>query len=247
MTLALDLVGVALAGAGLFTGPLGKAATEFGGLGVQVLKGQVDKQKGTTPGGSDPTWEGVLEAFERSMAKIASTIADQEEQLQRNINDNANSMAKFRAEGYDLTNDDPTTPQEEAGPHPDLGPDAQAPGVDIKVDYDLTDGSIGTHMPGIVLKLGKAVDALNGAYVTRQLDRPAGLGGGSGTWVNTLILQLVESVKDLQWEVEQGATQLKLVINDLKEADGGTQKALDAHRKKFNKGSGYEPKWPVRS
>lgn len=226
--LTLKVIGWAAKGAGIFAGPGLKPATEIAGLGVEILTASTASSVGADAS-ADGTCESVLTALEQTMEQIADIILAEEETLQANLDANEENL-RNQVIGYDINAADA-----------DLGvSDAQAPGVDmIILQPNLIDGIIDAHLPSIAGQLGSAADSLWAGWGNTTFNRPAGIGLTFGPQYFGLLYPLHKSITDLKWEVEAGATSLRLAINDLEQADAASQAALDEHRRKVAEGSGY--------
>ncbi|MEV7693997.1 hypothetical protein AB0N73_11775 [Microbacterium sp. NPDC089189] len=196
----LEVAGWAVKGAKVFL-PGAGAVLEVGSLGIEILSGTPAGSSEEQISGADA--EAVIASFEDALAALNQSIADEESQLQTNLNDNLANIAADQS-SYDLSvpgvRNDPADPDDVIAYQPAL-------------IAEITK----TYLPTIAGELTAVSTAVLSASMSSVMrDASIGIGArGPGTEWARLRWLLHELLKNLSWDVTNGATNLDLVLQDL--------------------------------
>ncbi len=196
----LDVAGWAVKGAKAFL-PGAGAVLEVASIGIQILSGTPAGSREEQISGADA--EAVLTSFENALAALNQSIADEETQLQTNLSDNLANVAADRS-SYDLS-------------VPGVRNDPADPDDVIAYQPALISEITKTYLPTIAGELTAVSSAVLSASMSGVTRDPAiGIGarGPGDAWAQLRWL-LHELLKNLSWDVTQGATNLDLVLQDL--------------------------------
>ncbi len=221
----VDVVGWAAKGLKIFaTGGLA-TAFEVGGLGVEVVKATAPATTTTdkaTPGSFDEAMTQLRTAF----STLNTQIRDEERQLDDNLQTNLRNIRNDPT-SYDLTQP----------------PIHDGDGI-LLIQRALVEEIYRVHMPAVADELDRignlALQSRTSWAVTR--DASIGIGAtGPSSSVSEMNLLLYELVKELAWEVRNGARNLELAIADLDRQDAKVAEELAKIVERIEKGSSYTP------
>lgn len=235
LTIQFKVAGAVVAGVAAFASGGASAVLTGAGTGLTILTAlsEESQKNASKPPGKD--YNGLMEGFKTALEELDKAITNEEKGVRDNLSDN---LGKVRSDSgsYDLTD-----PLNGADDDSDLhSADSQAIIHNRSLVFEITD----TAMPGIADDLksarGHVVDSLSSTPFYR--DPSIGI-AENGCYPQWLDLQWVlwELLGDLDWEVRNGATTLKLAIEDMGQVDTDAKDALEKHAEKTKEGSGYTP------
>lgn len=233
----LQVVGYAASAAIIFAGSGGAAvpvSLSVAGLGLTILNDAVsdDQTDGSEPSSYD--YDGIWWAFKNNLAFLNLGIGIEEATLRGNLTDNL-SVIRGDQGSYDLS-------------RPSLldVDDASALGEDkaVVLEPPLVAEITDTYLPAVAKELRAAQDKVDTATDSGAFLRDADIGvseyGPNPEYEEARWL-LWELLGNLAWEVEVSAKHLDLAVEDIQNADGASQSALEKHTEQLGEDSSYVP------
>ncbi len=172
------------------------------------------------------SYERVLAVLVKMLDVLNNQIKAEEQKIRNNLLDNFGGITRHKT-SYDLTQ----------FPIP---PDSDV----IIVDRDLTRGIARTHMPLIADELDEIANLTFGCLPGRAVlrDDRIGIGErGPSDEAGKLQFLLYELLKDLAWEVRNGARNLELAVADILDGDESSAQELRQLADLITAGSPYDP------
>ncbi len=209
-------------GVELFTG--GSIPVKAASLGIQFLQSNVRDIPDVVKGFE--TYERGVTSLVEMLDVLNSQIRSEEQVVKDNLLNNLDGIARHKT-SYDLTQ----------FPIP---PDSDV----IIVNRDLTHGIARTHMPLIADELDAIATLTFGGLPGQALlrDDRIGIGErGPSSEAGRLQYLLYELLKDLAWEVRNGARNLELAVADILDHDESAARELRELEKVIEAGSPYDP------
>jgi hypothetical protein len=225
---ALKVAGFAVKGASLFAaagGPAASAAVGATGLAIEIL---ADTTTGTPLRPDVDSYKNIMTGLKKALDALSDQIETEERLLSDNMIENMQWMDSKKS-AYDLT-----------------VPDISADGSDDIIVWkrELVDEITRTQLPGIAESLTAAshdtFQCLTGNAVTRDDSIGMGQVGPSKSiadisWVHFSLL------KDLAFEVSNGAKLLQLTLNEFEYHENANASELAQVESELDRGSGYKP------
>ena len=224
----LQVAGYAVEGASIFATGGAEVALKGAGLGLKVLTESTTKkgEKATAPSGD---YNSLMEGLSKALTELSDAIRAEETALRDNLVLNA---GKVRADqsSYDLKR--PALL--------DISDDAQA--EIIVISRPLVDEITRTYLPFTARELESAKDQAYQATYQAYRDGSIGLAAnGFSAEFSDLQWTLIDLIRDLAWEVANGAKTLDLAIQDIGRADHSAEDELEKHHREVQAGSGATP------
>lgn len=227
-TVLLTVAGYAGKGFNIFATGGMKKAVEVGNLALEVLKGATtgEKKESKASGGD---YASTMDGFVQALEDLNSAITAEETAVQDNMTTN---LANVRADqtSYDLQPPPPLTAEEEI----------------IVITPSLVDEIVDVYLPAVATELGTAASHVYDGWgrYPYQRDAAVGLGTyGPSEEVNELNWMLYELLKNLQMEVGNGATNLKLAVEHVLTADDDVRRALEEHAERVARRADLYDPW----
>ncbi len=222
----LIVVGAVARGIKAFvTGGL-STAMDLAGVAVTLLSSAAssgaNEQKTSTPG----SYDAVIEALRLQLDLLATRIRTEEQLIEDNLRENLAIIERDRAY-FDLS---------------------QAPVYDLEdtviLEPELLSEVYTIYMPEVAQSLDVVAAAVVRTTTAQVLTRHPSLGiGPEGTsqafWAMNQVLYGL--VKDLAWEVEKGAENLRLAVAAMQEQDALIAERLRRIARRIDEGSPYAP------
>lgn len=113
----------------------------------------------------------------------------------------------------------------------------------VKIDEIALEAIYSTYMPSVSSYLSKAAKDVEGGRVDGHFDRDGSLGAGTigaTGGVNVMCVYAADYLKDLAWETDFAAEQLRLVHDDFRNQDEASADALRKHEEEI-RNNPYDP------
>jgi hypothetical protein len=196
-------------------------------VGITILQ---DVAKSKKADGPSSGFEGLMSSFEKALTQGNDAIKAEEQELQDNIETNMSNIQADQG-SYDLA----------APSILGVDDDSDLAGL-IITNQGLVDEITNVYMPDLKAELDSASDHVWGGFSNAAFQRDGRVGiSAFGIDDFQLYWLLTKMLKDLSWEVDNGAVTLKLAIRDIGQADTSAEDELERHADRVRAGSGWEP------
>lgn len=222
----LTVVGWAAKGAGFFATGGMSTAFQVTGLAITVLSAKTSSATTPEPPGTPRSYDAAIEALRTQLDLLASRIRAEEQLIEDNLRDNLAIIERDRT-SFDLSQ-----------------PPIYSLEDTVILEYALLEEIYGTYMPEIATELNAiardVVRTVTGQALTRNPSIGIGPRGTSTAFwaMNQLMFDLI---KDLAWEVEKGADNLRLGVAALEQRDASIAERLRRIAERIDEGSPYAP------
>jgi len=218
-------------GIAAFTGPLGAAykATTIGSGVSSVALGGIDASEVESSGevhSNVGNYDQALTALGKALDAINFDIRNGESALSANIVDNIDIITGNRS-AFDLS----------------IEPIRSKEKLLIVVPEDAM-AIAKSHLPPIAEELSKTARSALGFSMTTAVMRDEGVGIGSkgpGEMFASMRTLLYELLRELAWDVENGAANLRSAIELIENEDANSKAALEQSARNIDKGSQIDP------
>lgn len=223
----LTVVGWAAKGAGFFATGGMSTAFEVTGLAITVLSATTSSDTTPEPPGTPHSYDAALDALRTQLDLLASRIRAEEQLIEDNLRDNLAIIERDRT-SFDLSQ-----------------PPIYSLEDTVILEYALVEEIYGTYMPEISTELDSIAGDIVRTVTRQVLTRNPSIGiGPNGTsaafWaLNQLMFNLV---KDLAWEVQKGADNLRLAVAAMEQLDADLAERLRRIAERIDEGSPYAPR-----
>ena len=232
MKIAVNIAKLVADGIAAFTGPLGAAykATTIGAGVSSVALGGIDASKVESSGevkSSDvKSYDQALTALDTALDAINLDIRNGESALSANIVDNIDIITGNRS-AFDLSFESIRSKEK----------------LLIVVPEDAM-AIAKSHLPPIAEELSKTARSALGFSMTTAVMRDEGVGigpKGPGEMFASMRTLLYELLRELAWDVENGAANLRSAIELIENEDANSKAALEQSARNIDKGSRIDP------
>lgn len=221
---ALKVAGAVVAGVAVFatggTGAVVALAGAGAGLTLLTTLSEESQKKATEPTAKD--YEGLMNGFKTALDDLNKAIKNEEGGVRDNLKDNLGRVQTDEA-SYNLTN-----PLQNISDDSQLHSSSRAIIHNESLVFEITD----TAMPTIADELVAAKELVWAGWSATPYYRDGSIGladTGPYTYWADLAGPLWRLIGDLEWEVRNGATSLKLAIEDMGQTDTDAKDALEKH------------------
>ena len=217
----LTVVGFAVKGAALFGGGIPIAAA---GVTIDILKEATTDKREPDVGASD--YSDGISKLKAALKSLSEGIKAEETLIDENFLTNLDNIRRDKS-AYDLTI-----------------PPIDSSDSEIRIDVQKVRDVAKTYMPPISTELDEIATISSNISLYSAVSRDDSIGmGQNGPSENLRELNwlLYELMRDLSWEITNGAKNLELVAEDFERHEQDTASALDDIAKKIDEGSGYTP------
>ncbi|WP_125482442.1 hypothetical protein [Actinobaculum sp. 313] len=223
--MALRVADWALKAVSSFTSAGATAILALTGLGLEVVKTFAEEIEELDE--EVYVYEEAMVAFEKALAQVNAELIEVEEQVRANLLYNLEAI-RSRKGAFDLT----IKRTENNGSQ------------DLQVERGLVNEITNSYMPMIADELKGIAYRIPGVSMKMAVLRDGHIGigeqGPSGPFGEMRIL-LEELVRDLSWEVEKGAEDLRLAVQAIVDRDSEAQRRWDELDSFLDGGSGIDP------
>lgn len=232
---ALKVAGAVVAGVAVFaTGGTGAVVALAGaGAGLTLLTTLSEESEKNAKEPKAKDYEGLMNGFKTALDDLNKAIKNEEGGVRDNLKANLGRVQSDEA-SYNLTN-----------PIQNISDDSQLHGSSRAIIhneslvFEITD----TAMPTIAEELVAAKELVWAGWSATPYYRDPSIGladtGPYTHWAD-LAGPLWRLIGDLEWEVRNGATSLKLAIQDMGQTDSDAKDALEKHAESLKDYTNYE-------
>lgn len=224
----IKVAGYAVEGIGLFATGGVSTALKGAGQGLKILT-DVNSKKNTTATKPSLDYDGLMKGLGKALDELAAAIKVEETAQKDNLDLNTRYVRADKG-SYDLSK--PAI----------LGISDDSQAEIIVINRPLVNEITGTYLPNIATELTEAGSQAYQATYQAYRDGSIGIGAsGINTEFSELQWVLIDLIRDLAWETENGAKSLALAIEDIGRADTDVEDALEKHARLVKDGSGHTP------